>query len=191
MSQADPKPGRWLLPLVVAGIVGFTYVFVNALPPAPAETTTTTTVAAATTTTSAPATTTSTTLDPEIAAFVITADTVAEAAADLAVEAQEINDVWDAGGSYSAALASLEDLEARTDEYATAVAETTVPDSVTDAWGAVVTAADAMAVAGSDMVTGLQSSDQGQARQAALTAYLEAAAEVEASVSAAEAAATS
>src|SRR5690606_28312697 len=30
--NADPKPGRWILPLVVLGMVAFTYFFVRALP---------------------------------------------------------------------------------------------------------------------------------------------------------------
>lgn len=190
MSRADPKPGRWLLPLVVAGIVGFTYVFVNALPPAPAETTTTT-PAALTTTTVAPATTTSTTIDPAIAAFMIAADTVADAAADLAQEALDINNAWDAGGSYSDALAGLQDLESRTAEYATAVANTVVPDNVTDSWVSVVAAADDLADAGTAMVAGLQSSDQGQARQAALDDYQVAADAVQAAINASKVAAIS
>jgi hypothetical protein len=190
MSRADPKPGRWLLPLVVAGIVGFTYVFVNALPPAPAQTTTTT-LAALTTTTAVPATTTSTTIDPAVAAFVIAADTVADAATDLAQEATDINNAWDAGGSYSDALDSLQDLEGRTAEYATAVANTTVPPNVTESWTAVVAAADDLATAGTAMVAGLQSSDQGQARQAALDDYLLAAGAVQAAVNASKVAAVS
>jgi hypothetical protein len=188
MSRADPKPGRWLLPLVVAGIVGFTYVFVNALPPAPAQSTTTT-LAALTTTTAVTATTTSTTIDPAIAAFMIAADTVAGAAADLAQEALDINNAWDAGGSYSDALDGLEDLETRTAEYATAVANTTVPANVTESWTSVVAATDELAVAGTDMVAGLQSSDQGQARQAALDDYQAAAAAVQAAAAAAKVAA--
>ena len=28
--NADPKPGRWILPLVVLGMVAFTYFFVGA-----------------------------------------------------------------------------------------------------------------------------------------------------------------
>jgi hypothetical protein len=175
---------------VVAGIVGFTYVFVNALPPAPAETTTTT-LAALSTTTLVPATTTSTTVDPAIAAFMIAADTVADAAADLGAEALEINNAWDAGGSYSDTLEGLQDLEARTAEYATAVGNTTVPENVTESWASVVAAADALAAAGTDMVAGLQSSDQGQARQAALDDYQAAASSVEAAVNATKVAAVS
>lgn len=190
MSRADPKPGRWLLPLVVAGIVGFTYVFVNALPPAPAETTTTT-LAALTTTTAATATTTSTTIDPAVAAFMIAADTVAEAAADLAAEALDINNAWDAGGSYGDALESLQDLEARTAEYATAVANTAVPPNVTDSWTVVIAAADELAAAGTAMVEGLQSSDQGQARQAALDEYQAAANAIQVAINASKVAALS
>ena len=71
----DPRPGRWLLPLVVLGMVLFTYVFVRTLPGADADvvdldngttSSTTTTVAA-----SDPESTTTTTqpLDAETTAY--------------------------------------------------------------------------------------------------------------------------
>ena len=42
----DPKPGRWILPLVVLGMVAFTYFFVRALPSGSEEGATDTTIAA-------------------------------------------------------------------------------------------------------------------------------------------------
>ena len=35
----DPKPGRWILPLVILGMIGFTYFFVRELPEASPDTT--------------------------------------------------------------------------------------------------------------------------------------------------------
>src|SRR3970040_1221947 len=35
----DPKPGRWILPLVILGMVAFTYFFVRSLPEASPDTT--------------------------------------------------------------------------------------------------------------------------------------------------------
>ena len=34
MSKEDPKHGRWILPVTIAALIGFTYLFVTALPPA-------------------------------------------------------------------------------------------------------------------------------------------------------------
>ena len=37
--STDPKPGRWILPLIILAMVGFTYVFVSSLEEqVPAET---------------------------------------------------------------------------------------------------------------------------------------------------------
>ena len=35
----DPKPGRWILPLVILGMIAFTYFFVRSLPEASPNTT--------------------------------------------------------------------------------------------------------------------------------------------------------
>jgi hypothetical protein len=37
--NTDPKPGRWILPLVILAMIGFTYFFVGALPEAAPDTT--------------------------------------------------------------------------------------------------------------------------------------------------------
>jgi hypothetical protein len=171
MSRDDPKPGRWILPLIVVGIIGFTYVFVTSLPPAPVAATTTTLAAGGTTTTAPPGGVTTTTVPPEIATFLTTADTVLEAASTLGTEAQNINDTWDAGGSFSAALNSLRDLASRTSDFAQSVADAEVPETLTTDWDPVRSAAGDMVEASSDMVSGLQAPDTGQARRAALERF--------------------
>ena len=64
VSKEDPKHGRWILPVVVAALIGFTYLFVNALPPAEIPVGTTTTTVAAETTTTTELVTTTTEPDP-------------------------------------------------------------------------------------------------------------------------------
>ena len=71
MSKEDPKHGRWILPLVIVGLVGLTYSFVNALPPAEVPLGTTTVPV---TTSTLPPETTTTTLPPDIAAFLLLLD---------------------------------------------------------------------------------------------------------------------
>ena len=122
MSRLDPKPGRWILPLVVLALIAFTWVFVDALPPTsedapatlsttdaprPAETTTTQTPVDTTTTTS--------TIPPEVAALLTAADLIGDEAARLLTEAEEINAAWEDGGTFTRALNDLQDLADRTD----------------------------------------------------------------------------
>jgi hypothetical protein len=194
MSRLDPKPGRWILPLAVLGIVAFTWVFVNALPPAeqealepgrPAATSTEAPPPDATTTTEAPgpeATTTTTTTPPEVAAFLNAAETVATEAADLLAEAEEVNATWEDGRNFTLALNSLRDLAARAADFSESVDDTSVPDGFEDLWTPVQEAAVAMASAADEMVTGLQAPDTGQIRRAALADFGQAAGDLAASV---------
>src|SRR5690606_4654998 len=84
----DPKPGRWILPLVVLAMIAFTYYFVRELPQASPDTTT---PRATTTTTGEGTRTTSTTTagpnDPPVQAYV---DVVRSINTDLAAHAAEL-----------------------------------------------------------------------------------------------------
>jgi hypothetical protein len=198
MSRLDPKPGRWILPLAVAGIVGFTWVFVNALPPAEEvaadDSTTTTTEAPATdgttTTLLVPDATTTTTTPPEIAEFLLAADTVATAADDLLTEAQDINETWEDGRNFTLALNSLRDFATKTSDFADGVADTNVPEGLTELWDPVRSAAASMLSSADEMVTGLQASDTGQIRRAALGDFTTAVGELSAAVTTATQAAS-
>ncbi|MDJ0961562.1 MAG: hypothetical protein QNJ88_12965 [Acidimicrobiia bacterium] len=167
MSREDPKPGRWILPLVVAGIIGFTYVFVNALPPAPV-TETTTPPASDTTLPPAVSTTTTTTLPPAAAAFIAELDTLEAQANELLAEAQEINDDWDnENATFSGTESRFEDYEVRVAEYATAVAAVAPPPTVTS-WTAASGSAGAMATAAVNMRVGFQDPDSAAGRRSGL-----------------------
>lgn len=176
MSRLDPKPGRWILPLAVIGIIGFTAVFVNALPPneeaadndiATATTETPSSGGTTSTVVVAPDSTT-TTVPQEVAEFLLAADTVATAADDLLTEAAGINETWDEGRNFSLALNSLRDFATKTAGFAQGVADTSVPEGLNEVWEPVRSAAATMLSAANEMVTGLQATDTGQIRRAAL-----------------------
>jgi hypothetical protein len=182
VSREDPKHGRWILPLVVAGLIGFTYVFVTALPkaeevdPAPAASATTTTTTDVPTT----ASTTTTTLDPEDAAFVEATQTIERNVTDLADLAQQINDSWDTRDvTYTPTREALEDLETQTETLAGVIEATVVPDAAASAWADVVAGLESMKTEAAGMVFGLVGAEGTQPRLDALEAYKVAADSVE------------
>ena len=180
----DPRPGRWLLPLVILGMVLFTYVFVQALPSADENGDDLSSGATTTTSTTAPETdetTTTTTepvqLDPSVQSFL---DLVAEQEAALTgfqTEMATINGQWDATErtvTYTDTEAALTDLAARVRTWAEGVATTVAPLGL-EGVHTVLSAAAAEAANASDAVlAGLRSSDTGEARRAALDSFDEA-----------------
>jgi hypothetical protein len=168
MSKADPKPGRWILPLVVLGIVGFTYVFVNAIPPAPVDTTTPITTVDPTAAPGAGTTTTTTPVDPVLGAFLTELDGLDTQAADLLAEAQQINDNWDnENATFSGTTAAFEAYEAKVQDFAAAVAAVAPPPTVTS-WTTASGAANAMATAAGNMLEGFLDPDSAAGRRSGL-----------------------
>lgn len=178
MSKEDPKHGRWILPLVVAGLIGFTYVFVNALPAADIAASTTTT---SSTTTTVVQTTTTTTLPAEIRGFLNDVVRFETTATDLLTAAREANDAWEnrdeTGVTFDQTLVAFEAIAAETRTLADEVAEVTVPDPYVDLWPAAISSSEDMAVAALAMIDGLRASDDGSARREAVAAYEAAGAE--------------
>lgn len=192
MSRADPKHGRWILPLVIAGLVGFTYIFVNALPQAAVDGGTTTTIdAEGTVTTTTEAATTTTTLAPSINAFVAEVGDARPAAAELVTEARSLNDRWDAREiEFGDTRDGLIDLGQRTQQFAADLGVITVPDAAADAWAEVATAAEAMVTAADAMVDGLVNQEGSEGRLSALADYEAAGEALDAALVAARDAAT-
>ena len=179
----DPRPGRWLLPLVILGMVVFTYVFVQALPGAdPAgddlssESTTTTTTepesdGSTTTTTEAPV------LDPSVQDFLNLVASQETTLTGFQTEMATINGQWDAEErtvTYPDTEAALVDLATRVRTWAQDVAVVVAPLGL-EGVHTVLSAAAAEAANASDaVIAGLQSSDTGEARRAALDSFDEA-----------------
>ncbi|MEX1043092.1 MAG: hypothetical protein WD020_00480 [Acidimicrobiia bacterium] len=179
----DPRPGRWLLPLVILGMVVFTYVFVQALPGADAEgedlssgatTTTTTEVTDESSTTT---TTTAVVLDPSVQNYLDLVASLETALTGFQTEMAAINGQWDAEErtvTYPDTEAALIDLAGRVRTWAEDIATVVAPLGL-EGVHTVLNAAAAEAANASDaVVAGLQSSDTGEARRAALDSFDEA-----------------
>lgn len=181
--NSDPRPGRWLLPLVILGMVLFTYVFVQALPAADgegndlstgAETTTTTVPSDDTTTTS---TTEPVALDPSVQAFLDLVASQEIALTGFQTEMATINGQWDADErtvTYPQTEAALRDLAARVRTWAQDVAVVVAPLGLEGVHTVLSAAAAEAANAADAVIAGLQSSDTGEARRAALDSFDEA-----------------
>ncbi len=174
MSRADPKPGRWILPLVVAGIIGFTYTFVNALPAAdvPSATTATTAAAAPTTTSTTTSSTTTTTLSPAVTAFLDVVAGFDTRATELVGTAQQLNDDWDARTiGFSDIREGLTTLRGDTDDFVAALEAAEVPEAAAELWTEAVTATESMATAADNMFDGLVNTEGPEKRLNSLEEY--------------------
>ncbi len=130
----DPKPGRWILPLIIVGMVGFTYFFVQQLPGTQPEETTTTSAANTTTTTGdgGEETTTTTggaTVPAEVQDYVEDEQFQAELAG-IEADLLDVNTQQDASPrviEYQDALALFRDVEERGLGHATDGVEIAAP----------------------------------------------------------------
>lgn len=178
MSKEDPKPGRWILPAIVVALIGFTYLFVNALPPAEIPVGTTTTIAAQSTTTTVPELeTTTTTLPPEIAAFLRLVDDYAATANLIADDVDATNTAWeeraDGVPSFNDTLAAFEADQAEAQTLSDNVEGTNAPDAYAAVWPDAVAAAADLPTGVNAVIEGLRAPDDGTARREAVAAYEE------------------
>lgn len=187
MSNPDPKPGRWILPLIIIGMVGFTYFFVSSLPaPEPTGTTTTTTSATTTTTSGSTSSTSTTTptIPDDLQAYL---DTIDQQKADLDLLASDLlaaNDNWDnkdqTGATYAETKTAFQTAIDRASTFSDAVAGATLPAGYTDLASLqedLATAASKVLEGATSALAGLQSSDTGEARTAAIQAFNDAVAQ--------------
>ena len=180
-TKADPKPGRWILPLVIIGMVIFTYVFVGNIRDN-TQPTDIDPIGLGSTDTTQPGTDSSTPSTTQPTGVVVDAESIAylERITELDVNLTAV---------YTTMLQTNDDFDARTVAYAAArddIRDTINPSFVS--WAADVKAtvapdsnaeltalstelagrADSVVQATIDILAGLQSSDTGEARAAAL-----------------------
>lgn len=178
----DPRPGRWLLPLVILGMVIFTYVFVQALPSADGDGTDLSADASTTTTTASDGSSTTTTtapvpLDPSVQGYLDGVEAQEGQLTGFQTEMATINGQWDADErtvTYPDTEAALVDLAARVRTWAEGVATVVAPLGLEGVHTVLSAAAAEAANAADAVVAGLQSSDTGEARRAALDSFDEA-----------------
>lgn len=173
----DPRPGRWILPLVILGMIAFTYFFVRQLPEASPDTTllgapeTTTTTNGETTETTTPD---DTAVDPDTQAYLTELDDINSQLQLLSTEIVTVNDGFDADPrevEYSDAEDRFEAVANETQALADRLAELTIPAGLEQNQEAMQRNIDLAVDAANDTVAGLRSTDTGQLRRSAVEAY--------------------
>jgi hypothetical protein len=193
----DPKPGRWILPLVIVGMVGFTYLFVQSIdqPEVPdnagSSSTTTTTVDGddGTTTTTGD---TVPAIPSDVQGYLDSLDAHQETLDDLVQRMNQANADWDNRTvGLSDTTAALENLAAETTTFADTVATSTPPAGYPElalAHEEIISAAAAAKTAADDVYDGLVNSATADPRRTALVQFNEAASAFGTAVDAAKAA---
>ncbi len=170
VSKEDPKPGRWILPVVIVALIGFTYMFVNALPPADVSASSTTTIPLTTSTTVA--STTTSTLPTDILAFLAEVDRFEATAAELLVQLNTINDQWEAREiTQEETLEGFTKVHDGAQDLASQVEATTVPNPFPPAWPDTITASQDLVVKAEAVIEGFEAPDDGTLRREAVQAY--------------------
>lgn len=173
----DPKPGRWILPLVILGMIAFTYFFVRQLPEASPDTTligapeTTTTTSGDPTETTVPE---DATVDPDTQAYLDELDALNSELQLLGTEIVTVNEGFDADPrqiEYPETEDRFEAVMNNTQTLADRLAGLTVPAGLEANQEAMQRAMDLAFDAATDALAGLRSTDEGQLRRAAVEAY--------------------
>jgi hypothetical protein len=175
----DPKPGRWILPLVILGMIAFTYFFVRSLPEASPDTTlaaggtTPTTVGeGGATTTSVPGGTGS--VPDAAAAYIGELDRINGEFQALNAELVAVNTGFDADPreiEFPDAEPRMEAVATSSQALSDQVAALVPPAGLEANQEAVAAAASLAARAAGEALSGLQSADPGDLRRAAVAAY--------------------
>lgn len=164
----DPKPGRWILPLVILGMIAFTYFFVSALPEATPDTTR---PVAATTTTTLGSSTTSTApvvLDPAVVAYLDEIDAINDELKILETEMITVNTGFDANPreiEYGDAETRLEAIVTATRALSDRFGALTPPELLVLNHDLMKTAMDLAEAAAQNTLDGLRSTDTGEQRR--------------------------
>ncbi len=182
----DPKPGRWILPLVILGMIAFTYFFVRELPEASPDSTlagqvtTTSTTVATETTDPGP-----TALDPDTQAYLDAVDSLNNDLQLLGVEMVTVNDGFDADPrtiEYGDTESRLDAVQTETQALSDALDALVVPVGLEVNQETMKTAMQFATLAAGDALNGLRSTDTGELRRGAVDAYSRAVADFQTEV---------
>jgi hypothetical protein len=186
----DPKPGRWILPLVILGMIAFTYFFVRSLPEASPDTT----LVAGPSTTAAGGGDGSTTtvpgepggtVDDAAATYLAELDRINGELAALDAELTAVNAGFDADPreiEYGDAESRFEAVVTGAQGLADQVAALVPPAGLEANQEALSGSIGLAAQAAAEALSGLQSDDPGDLRRAAVAAFTTATTDFDAEV---------
>lgn len=185
----DPKPGRWILPLVVLGMVAFTYFFVRELPgDADVETSAPTSIPQSTlddtegtggggggpTSTTAPGGGGGEEIDSAEQAYLEGVTSISQTMTELQSEMAAVNGGFDADPrtvEYSEAVDRLTALADNAESLVEQIDGLTPPQSLTTNHETIRSAVTGASNAAADALAGLQSDDDGTQRRNAVEAF--------------------
>ena len=178
----DPKPGRWILPLVILGMIAFTYFFVRELPEASTDTSLVSGPGTTTTLGSGDGSTTSTQsqtpLDPETQSYLDTIDTINEELQVQRTELVAVNDGFEADPreiEFEDAETRFEAVTTEAQALADQLSALTPPPALEGNHVSLQAALDLAAVSAEEALAGLRSTDTGERRNTAVDSYVQAA----------------
>ncbi len=185
----DPKPGRWILPLVILAMVGFTYFFVSALPEASPDTTlagiaSTTTTADTGTATTQP-TNGSGNVDADTQTYLDDLDGINSDLQLLRTELVTVNTAWDSNPreiSYTEIENRMVAVGVDTQSLADRVGALTVPVGLESYQASFTAAISLCSTSAADALAGLRSTDTGEKRKLAVDTYIQSAADFDTEV---------
>lgn len=198
--NTDPKPGRWILPLVVLGMVAFTYFFVQNLPGGGADDD----AAGGTTTTTTgdnggesgdggddgSATTTTVPLDPAVEQYLQSVEALGQQLQTFQTEMTAVNQGFDADPreiEFGEAVERLTTLSGNVSTWAESVGALTAPPGFEQPQADMATAAATAADEAAEVLAQLESPNPAEDRRAAVARFDEAVADFDAAAAAAEA----
>lgn len=171
MPSNDPKHGRWILPLIIGGMVLLTFVFVSGLEPSEGVEVTETTAEPPFPTTPSSSTTT---LPADLAAYMVLVDAFEDETTSFGQQAVAINNDWEARNIlFNDARGSFNDLRATVSLWEQQVSDAAgdAPPELAEDHVALVLAAGRLAPAIEDIVLGLEAPDDGTLRRTAMDLY--------------------
>ncbi len=175
----DPKPGRWILPLVILGMVAFTYFFVSSLPEASPDTTlaageSSTTVPGQSSTTTPGGTPGGGSVDDASAAYLTELDRINGEFQVLNTELVTVNTGFDADPreiEYGDAEDRMEAVSTQAETLSEQVAALVPPAGLESNQEALAAQATLAARAASEALSGLRSTNPGELRRAAVSTF--------------------
>ena len=155
---------------MIAALIGVTYVFVNALPPADITTSSTSTTLSAATAT--PDTSTTSTLPSDAVAFLAELDRFQAIAADNLVQLNDANSKWEADEiEYSETKTEFTEVRDSSQNLVDQMAATTVPETYQPSWPDTLVAGQDLVTKATAAIAGLEAPDDGTLRQQGVQAF--------------------
>ncbi len=168
----DPKPGRWILPLVVLGMVIFTYLFIRSLGEEEVVATPGTGGPATTQQQDGTTTPTATTLAPGVQTYFDDLQTASTSLTDVQTQLAAANGGFDNDEiNYSETEAAFVELVDQANQLATQISEIEPPGNLSANHSAIESQATEAAAALQSAIEGLRSSDDGSMRRTAVEGF--------------------